>query len=304
LKQFKCYSLLPDLLHKYRVYYDKADWGTPVIGDCFEEYTLIADIDNIKEKVDSDWIDRTCMHFDSNHKPDCTGILDKWVSIKLKASWKGCNLPDQTFCCYKTWYCIDTEKGSLELVDNYGIFDPSFIFDICYDPSQTIGTLYMHSVGGYTPKDIDTITIKQEKSDGTLYSGIYEISSVIWEEYSGVLGDDPIIDALMDGCCETVYVGTVTFEPGQTLLDGAVMGPNDKLKLHANHPPAGYCCPDIDLDKWVSVDFESKWEGCGLADQEITYMLVHKNNISGIPNSRFHRQFYVIMFRYTFKIAV
>jgi hypothetical protein len=282
LYQYKWYGLCDtDLLYKYKIYFDASDWVEELIGICWSEWRGIIPVDNIKEKVAGSWVDTNCMKFDSNHKPDCSGTLDKWVTVKLKASWEGCNLPAQTFCCWKKWYCLDTECGSISYVQDYGILAQDFLFDLCYDSTNSlIGTIYMHVVGGYTPCDDDTVTIWQEKPDGTLYQGIYQLSDVSWTEYEvAVHGADPEIEALMAGCCETVWVGTINFGADPILLDedgdGTFETTTALMKLDSNHPPM--CAPDKFLDKWVSVTFESKWQGCGLPSQEFTYMLVHKN---------------------------
>jgi hypothetical protein len=293
LKQYKC-GPGSELLHTYKIYYDASSaWDLIEVGVCW-------DIWRLHIVVDQD------ICFESNHKWDCTGTLNKWVTAKLKSSWEGCPLTSQQFCCCKKWYCLDTEKGEMNLL-NLGIFDPAFKFDLCYDENDDIlGYIYLHVSGGYEYLNIDKLTIWQEKPDGTYISGLYELSDITWDEYDEPIGVNTYIDSLMDGCCETVFVGTVNLGSDIILLDetGAQVGTTTVMKFESNHPPP--CCwpPRDNLDKFVKVKLESDWTGCGQVSQTFTYMLVHKNNISRVPNSRFHRQLNVIIFRHTFMIAV
>jgi hypothetical protein len=264
LKQYKAGTW--DLLHSYKIYYDDVNWTLITEGVCSDLWRLHVVVDKN-------------MCFESNNKWDCSGTLGKWVSVKLKSSWEGCPLETQEFCCSKTWYCLDTEKGDIELL-NMGIFDGSFEFELCYDfeENEILGYIYAHVTGGYEPFNQDTLSIWQEKPDGTYISGLYELSNIEWKEYDQLIhGVIPELAELIDGCCETVYIGEVSF--GETILENgqdSVM-----MKFDANHPPP--CCTDKELDKPVLVELESIWTGCGQLSQTFTYMLVHKNNIFRSP---------------------
>jgi hypothetical protein len=269
----------PDVYNRYMIYYDHLVWGTEPIayGVCTEIWEGIIPVDQ-------------CVSLDSNHKPDCSGELNKRVSVKLKSAWQGCCLPEQCFVCYDKWWGLDTEKGTLEILP-YGMGDIStFIFDLCYDSGATVGSIFVHSVGGYTPKDDDTLTIKQEKT-GDTYS-LYTLENIQWFEYDDVADyDATVFDGILTldeftelvECCGAIFVGVVSI--GDAVFDETGQ-PTTSIKLVSNHVPVG-CCPDKTLGKMVDVTLVSEWEGCGQVSQEFTYMLVHKNNISGVPNSRY-----------------
>ncbi|MFX1344019.1 MAG: hypothetical protein ACFFBC_03010 [Promethearchaeota archaeon] len=284
LSQFKW----PDVWNLYRLHFTSVDWSPGFDAGCCDIYELEVHIDTnhyLEEKLGwCNWQSTDSICFESNHDPeDQLPDLGKEVDVKLKMGWQGCYLQSQTFCCDETWCDLDTEKGSMTYIDNYGIFADDFAFELCYHDGDILGDIYIHSVGGYTPSDDDLIKISQYKDGDGLYQGIYELTNVTWSRWVGTFDDDPMLFALSDGCCEEVFIGEIAFVYGQVILGTDLM---DEIELDSNYPPDG-CCPGWDLDKPVTVEIVSKWQGCGQQLQEFTYMLVHKNNISGVPNSRY-----------------
>jgi hypothetical protein len=291
----------PDTWHKYRLHYTADNWtwiGSDTCCD-FWNLTVHVDADHYLEEMVSwcNWQETDSICFESNHPADdCSKTLCKEVDVKLKTLWSGCLFEEQSFCCVRKWYNLDTECGTMTILDK-GIHDiDEFEFDLCYDASQglVIGHIFLHVEGGYRPNDNDNITFVQSK--GTDVYQLYRLEDTItWYEY-----DDPDavaifdsyfdageLDAYVDGCCETVFVGVIKFEDQIIGIDDVAGVPEavTSMKFASNHPPL--CCyGDFTLDKEVEVIFESEWEGCCLEPQEFTYMLVHKNNISGVPNSR------------------
>jgi hypothetical protein len=267
-----------NVYNNYKIYYDYTVWTELPNGDCTDTWEGIIDVDQ-------------CISLDSNHKPDCSGELNKKVKVKLKTAWQGCHLPEQCFYCYKEWRCLDTEKGTLEILP-YGLANPNTILDLCYESGDVFGTLFVHSVGGYSPKDDDILTIEQEK-DGETYA-LYDLKDVLWTEYDEVSDYDAtvfggILDlddfTLLVDCCGSLFVGEVTI--GSNVFDQQSGQAIPGFELASNHVPAG-CCPSTKtLGKLVNLTLVSEWEGCGQVSQEFTLMLVHKNNISGVPNSRY-----------------
>ncbi len=282
-----------NVYNKYKLTYNANDWIPALPDGCFDVWEgiipVIDDDDHelyIRKKVDCHWtwVETDCMTFESNHAYDCSGTLCKEVDVKLKTLWSGCRLPEQSFCCVRNWDNLDTECGEM-IIMPYGIYDSStFLFDLCYEPGDVIGTIYLSVKGGYRPCDEDIFTISQIKT-GSVYS-VYKLDNITWAPYElSVHGE---IDSIYhDECCEEVFVGTINFVDEVILInDDGTEVPKTVMKLASNHPPLG-CYPYCeDLNKMVTVTFESKWEGCCLTSQEFTYMLVHKNNISGVPNSR------------------
>lgn len=292
--------------YKYRLYYDYLDWGTEPIdfGICTEIWEgiipVINDAEHTLKRLDCSvlppsWVETDCIIFDSNHEPDGSGTLNKWVTVQLKSSWQGCMLQSQRFVFKDTWYCLNTEPGDLEILP-YGIKASSFVLDLCYKYGDTISSIFVYSKGGYSPDDDDNITLSQIKT-GSVYS-LYKLSDVDWIEYDEVSDYDLFIEdngiTLAEftdfvGCGKSLFVGTVSFGDNIIQIDElnveTDLVPGSYMKFSSNHVPVGVC-PDKTLGKEVDVTFESKWTGCGQVSQEFTLMLVHKNNISGVPNSR------------------
>jgi hypothetical protein len=180
--------------------------------------------------------------------------------------------------------------------DSYDtVFDSTLQFPLCIKETTTYtlcGTTcnildwWMSAtiIGGYHPDGLSEIEITQDKDGQTIAGGVIKIK---WVEDT----------TFVPSCCnEKRYIAIFYIPP---VCDQDF----DKICLYSN---LNLELNTYSLGKVVDVDFEFKWKGCDNEDQKFEYILVHKNYVSGVPNSRlrFYRQLNVIFLVVVFKFAV
>ncbi|MFX0003406.1 MAG: hypothetical protein ACFE9J_07975 [Candidatus Hermodarchaeota archaeon] len=224
----------------------------------------------------------TCIKLFSNHPPcDMNTYWGKWVNVKINSVWCGCNLPSQCFLCCAEYNGLDTACGTfymildLPWVEGSSIYDSAYVFPLCIkDADVSLWGITVTVTGCYYP-GVSYLTIFQEKV--TQVSQFPENIEIVWD--AGVLVDDTC------PCLGMVYTGTFNVDDSLDLLDeqtGEPIPGTGMIKLDSNHIPCGI--GPADLDKWVSVDFSTTWHGC--ASQTFEELLVHKIDVSGVPNTR------------------
>jgi hypothetical protein len=78
-------------------------------------------------------------------------------------------------------------------------------------------------------------------------------------------------DGTKQGDCSTHFVGWIDVDVADT----------EVIELHATQSPCGK-----DLKKNIYIKVCAKWTGCSQVSQQFKQILVHKNCIFGVPNSR------------------
>ncbi len=162
---------------------------------------------------------------------------------------------------------IDTEQGKLYV--NYEIPDklPLCIKEDYVDKNFK---LTVTSYGGYVP-DLDELQILNIIQKKTGKAGALSIS---WDDGVELCGECPGIKY------------TASFD----IIGGS------PIQLDSNHLPKVYTsgvdwawlvdgCPSPNLDKWVTIDVVSSWEGCHKPDQKFQLIVAHKRCFQSLtPN--------------------
>jgi hypothetical protein len=183
---------------------------------------------------------------------------------------------------------VDVEKGYMNNVQVS--WDGSYDLPICTTPTDvmTDWVLTIDVYGGYDPcTECDNyFHIYQQKNDeGALLHGVYMIDPTYFKWTS--LG-------LTAPCGPETW--QLTFENipdvGGFALDAdgdLQIDPEeliDCMLFDSNHKPFECKPGKCHLDKFVTFDLCTCWQGCPCPTQKFVKILIHKNYVSGVPNSR------------------
>ena len=183
---------------------------------------------------------------------------------------------------------VDVEKGTM---DNVQVsWDSSYDLKICTTMDDIEQWwLEIDVYGGYDPCELcdNYFHIYQEKPDGILIQGIYLIDplSFHWEEVG------------TSGPCNAKVTWRLTFGDGDLSTDDVILWkdvdgdlstddliPITCMIFDSNRKP--FCTSHCHLDKFVTFDLSTCWQGCPCPTQRFVKILTHKDNTSGVPNSR------------------
>jgi len=184
---------------------------------------------------------------------------------------------------------VDVEKGKM---DNVQVsWDGTYDLPICTTATEvmTNWVLTIDVYGGYDPCELcdNYFHIYQEKPDGILLHGIYMIDPIYFKWTSlGVSGTDPCGPVTWQLTFEGIPdVGGFALDAdGDLQIDPEEL--IDCMIFDSNHKPLECSQGKCHLDKFVTFDLSTCWQGCPCPTQRFVKILTHKDITSGVPNSR------------------
>ena len=181
---------------------------------------------------------------------------------------------------------FDTEQGSLEIEEYSDVFDDPIVFPLCVDPSFFANWwAVIKSTGGYAPvtcvgEGIQTFDLYQKDSIVSApgyYIGYKLTWTLVNDDYKEE-GECCSIDywkVTIDtscnnlGCLDSNQYPVISGIPGLTMDSSA-------------YNPCGLTIPDKDIE----IRILSTWAGCPNENQKFDLILVQKNHVLKVPNSK------------------